>query len=463
MSNSYDFDVLIIGAGPGGYVAAIRAGQLGLKTAVVERDKPGGVCLNWGCIPSKALISQGGIYSRIKDLESMGVKVDLSGFDYGKVYKKSRKAAETLSRGVQFLLKKNSIHYITGNGRIEDPHRVRVDGDKTYSAKFIIIATGARPAEIPGFKTDEEQVLSSTGALSLKKLPESMIILGSGAVGMEFAHIFNTFGVDVTVVEMLPGILPTEDREIASVVERAFKKRKIKIHTGTKALSMSREEGLLSVEVQKGEEKETLKGEMILVAVGRTPNTEDIGLDKAGITAEKGFIPVGDYGRTSVPSIYAIGDVVATPLLAHVASKEGEIAVEHMAGHNPPPRPDPMAIPGAVYCEPQVGSFGLNEETAKDKGIKYGKATFPYRGAGKAVAVEEPDGMVKILFDPDTHEILGGHVVGAEATELIHEILLARSSELLPEDIATMIHAHPTLSEAVMEAARAVEGWAIHI
>jgi dihydrolipoamide dehydrogenase len=461
---AYDYDLVVIGAGPGGYVAAIRASQLGMKAAVIEKDKPGGVCLNIGCIPSKALIHQAEIFHAAGELEGLGVKVDRSGFDYGEVFKKSRKAADMLSKGVSFLLKKNKVEYITGTAEITGPNEVSIDGSKTISGKNILVATGSRPREIPGFPFDEKKVLSSNGALMLEKLPKSIIILGGGFIGVEFAHIMHSFGVEVQVVELLDRLLPIEDEESSAVLTRSFKKRKIGMHTSTKATGMkSTKDGIvLSIEKKDGEKAE-LKAEMLLVVVGRAPNTEGIGLEKVGVKTEKGFIQAGDYYQTSVPSIYAIGDVVATPQLAHVASKEGEIAVEHMAGKEPVPRIDPHTIPSAVYCEPQVASFGYKEYEAKKEGVSYEKASFPYRGAGKSVAIEKPDGHVKILSDPETSEILGAHVVGAEATELIHELLLAKSAELLPADMAEMIHAHPTLSEALMEAARAVEGWAIHV
>ncbi len=468
MAGEYEFDVLVIGSGPGGYVAAIRASQLKLKAAVVERDKVGGVCLNIGCIPSKALIHQAEIFSHIKDLEAMGLKIDRSGFDYSTVFRKSRTAADRLSKGVQFLLKKNNVEVIAGTGRLAGPHEVSVDlaagGKRSVRAKNILIATGSRPREIPGFKFDETRVLSSTGLLMLEKLPRSLLILGAGAIGVEFAYVMNAFGVQVHLVEMLPQVLPLEDSEVAAVLTKELQKRGVTIVTGTKAVSVAPRGGDLEVTLEaKDGKRSAVAAEKVLVGVGRAPNTEDLGLEKVGVKVDRGYVTVGDWYQTSVPGIYAIGDVVPTPLLAHVASKEGEIAVEHMAGHKPAPRVDLNAIPGAVYSEPQLASFGLTEEKAKAAGIKYKKSIFPYRGAGKAVAVEQPEGMVKILTDPSTGEILGAHIVGASATELIHELLLAKTAELLPEDIATMIHAHPTLSEALMEGMRTVEGWVIHV
>ncbi|HUV06786.1 MAG TPA: dihydrolipoyl dehydrogenase [Spirochaetia bacterium] len=464
MGSDERYDLVVLGSGPGGYVAAIRASQLGMKTAVVEADKVGGVCLNVGCIPSKSLIYQAGIYQHVGALKEMGLKIDLSGFDYGSVQKKSRKAAEKLSKGVQFLLKKNNVDLIEGYGRLEGPNEVRLEAGDRLSAAHIILATGSRTAEIPGFSIDEKLVLSSTGALMLQELPKSLLILGAGAIGVEFAYIMNAFGVEVHLVEMMDQILPLEDSEVVDVVARIFKKRGVRILTGTKALSWEKKGKAARVVLEdKSKKKTELDAEKILLAVGRVPNTEDIGLDRVGLETERGFIPVGDYYETAVKSICAIGDVVATPLLAHVASKEGEIAVEHMAGLHPVPRIDPLSIPGAVYTEPQLASFGYTEARAREKKIDFKATTFPYRGAGKSVAIEQPDGMVKILTDSSSGEILGAHVVGSEATELIHELLLARSSELLAEDVAGMIHAHPTLSEAVMEGMRSVLGQAIHV
>jgi len=461
---NYDYDLVVIGAGPGGYVGAIRASQLGMKVAVVEKDKPGGVCLNVGCIPSKALIHQAQIFSESKSLEKMGVKIDRSGFDYSKVFKKSRVTAQKLSKGVQFLLKKNGVEYIPGEAKITGEHEITVNGDKKISCKFLLVATGSRPREIPGFEFDEEKVLSSTGALMQEKLPERVLILGSGAIGVEFSHIMNSFGTEVHLVEMLDRILPLEDSQITEIVHNSFKKRGIKIYASTKAMGYKATETGLEVSVESSTgETSTIEVDKILVAVGRTINTDNLGLEEIGVNLERNFIKVGDYYKTDVDWIFAAGDVIASPLLAHVASKEAEIAVEHMAGHETDAKIDMNAIPGATYSEPQVASFGYTEDRAKKEGIAHSTAAFPYRGAGKAVAIESIEGMVKIVFDPDSHEILGAHIVGTDATEMIHEILLAKKQGIKPQEIATMIHAHPTLSETVMEAMRVVENWAIHI
>ncbi len=460
---SYDYELAVIGAGPGGYVAAIRASQLGLKAVVIERDRVGGVCLNMGCIPSKALIHQAGLFLSIKELKSLGVEVDPGNFSYQKVFAKSRRAADTLSKGVNFLLKKNKIDLIQEEAVLEGVHEIGLSGGKKISAKNILIATGSRPRGIPGFDFDEKLILSSNGALMLEELSARVCILGGGAIGVEFAHIMNAFGVEVHLVEMLERILPLEDEEVVQVLAGSFRKRGIKLYTGTKALSFKKGSGALKVILENKEGQKIVEADLVLVVVGRAPNTDGIGLEKVGIKTDRGFIPVGDYYQTGVAGIFAVGDVIDSAMLAHAASKEGEIAVEYMAGIKTDPRLDPLAIPSGVYCEPQVASFGYTENRAREEGIDFKKSVFPYRGAGKSVAVGKSEGLVKIITDSKTNELLGAHLVGAEATELIHELLLAKTSELLPEDVAAMIHAHPTLSEAVMEAARAAEGWAIHI
>jgi len=370
-------------------------------------------------------------------------------------------------------LKKNKVELIAGVGVIKSPHEIAVAAGRTVTGKNLLVATGSRPRAIPGFDFDEKRVLSSTGALMLEKLPKRICILGGGAIGVEFAHIMNAFGVEVHLVEMLGQLLPLEDAEAVEVLARSFKRRGIKAYVSTKATGWAPAGAsgqTLKVSLEGKDGVKELEVDQILVVVGRAPNTEGIGLEALGIKTEKGFIPVGDYYQTTVAGVYAVGDVIATPMLAHLASKEGEIAAEHMAhrssgqaGHATTARQDPLSVPGGVYCEPQLASFGYTEKRAVEAGLKFQKATFPYRGAGKSVAIGRTEGLVKLLVDKETREILGAHVVGAEATELIHEILLARSAELLPEDIARLIHAHPTLSEAVMEAARAAEGWAIHV
>jgi dihydrolipoamide dehydrogenase len=469
------FDVVILGAGPGGYVAAIRAAQLGLSVAVAEKDTPGGVCLNIGCIPSKSLIRQASLFDEGKAmLAKTGASVDLSGFDYSKVWQASRLAAEKLSKGVQFLLRKNNVELVKGIGRLSDATTVLVDNGggeaEILHGKALILATGSRPRSIPGFQIDEEVVLSSTGLLMSENLPSSIAILGAGAIGMEFAYVMRSFGADVTVVELLDQVLPLEDAESAKVVEKAFVSRGVKIHTSAKAEKAAVVNGKAEMAVVlKDGNPALISAGKVLVSVGRAPNTENIGLDKVGIKMTRGCVETGDYYETSVAGVYAIGDITVQPQLAHVASKAGEIAVEHIAHllkGSPEPaeaRINPYTIPSAVYCEPKVASFGLSEKKAKDLGTRFETARFPYRGIGKAVATELPEGQVKIIFSPDTGAILGASIVGAGATETIHELLLASVADLTLEDVAEMIHAHPTLSEGIMEAAKAGLGRAIHI
>ncbi len=464
MAQNTTYDLIVIGAGPGGYVGAIRAAQLGMKTAVIEKDKPGGVCLNIGCIPSKALIHQANRYAALDEYEAFGISMDRTHFAYKHVFQKSRNAADKLSKGVGFLLRKNNIDLIKGTAAIVAQGKVSVDGKDEYRASNIMIASGSSPRRIPGFEFDGKRILSSNDALMLTELPQSLLILGGGAIGVEFAHIMNAFGVEVTIVEMLERILPLEDAETAAVLRKSFEKRGIRFMTNTNATGVKKHKSGLSVSVEPAEgDARQIQCEKMLVVVGRAPNSANLGIEQFGIEISRGYIQTGDYYQTKAKGVFAVGDVIDTPMLAHVASKEAEIAVEYMAGKNPEKRLDPDLIPSAVYCEPQLASFGPTEERAKRSDLAYKKAVFPYRGAGKAVAIEEAEGMVKILYRPELREIIAAHIVGAEATELVHEILLAKASELLPEDIAKMVHAHPTLSEAVMEGMRAAEGWAIHI
>lgn len=470
MEKEKKYDLAVIGAGPGGYVGAIRASQLGLKTVLLEKDKLGGICLNWGCIPSKALIHQAEIYRSLPAAEAWGIGIDRTGFRYQTVQEKSRQVADQVSGGVDYLMKKNGIDIIRGEARFLDKTHLEVSGGERVEAKRVLISTGSRPAELPAFPFDGKTVLSSNDALALTELPESLIILGGGAIGCEFAHIMNSFGVAVTLVEMTDQLLPGADSDTVQVLQREFKKRKIKVLTGTTAESMDKGEKRISLKTRsaKGKEK-NIEAEKLLVVVGRSPVTEGLDLEKAEIERDEGgFIPTGDYYQTPSAGIYAAGDVIRRPMLAHAASKEAEIAVQHLAaalagGREPGMKriPDEL-IPAAVYTEPQIAGFGLTEKGAEAAGLKARSVTFPYKGAGKSVAMERSEGVAKLVFDPDSGEILGGHVAGAEATELIHELLLAKSAELLPPDIAEMVHAHPTLSETVMELMRAAEGWAVH-
>lgn len=462
MSTTYD--VIVIGAGPGGYVAAIRAAQLGLKAAVIERDQPGGVCLNWGCIPSKNLIHQAEVFHSMKEMEAVGVDIDRSSLDYARVQANSRQVVKTLTSGVSGLLKKNKVELIMGTACITGKGEVTVDGKDKLSGKHILVATGSRPMQVPGFECDEQQVLTSTGILAMTALPASILILGAGAIGCEFAYVMNSFGVKVTLVEALDHILPTEDFETCAVLEKCLVRDGIDVRAKTRALELNQSDKTVSVTLQNSQGETTkVEAEKVLVVFGRVPNTEGLGLQEMGVKLdERGYVTIGDYCQTHAAGIYAIGDITRTPALAHVASKEGEIAVEHVAGHHPDKTVDPNSVPSAIYCEPQVAGFGLREDTAKAEGIAVKKSVFNYPGAGKTIAVGKPDGLVKVLCDPKTDEILGAHIVGHNATELLHELLLAHTSELLPEDIANTIHAHPTISEAIMEAMRGINGKPIH-
>ena len=459
------YDLIIIGAGPGGYVGAIRAAQLGLKTAVIERDQPGGVCLNWGCIPSKNLIHQAEVFHSMHEMEAVGVKVDRTALDYSSVQGNSRNVVETLTGGVAGLLKKNKVEYLQGTAKITGRGEVTIDGKEKLKAKNIMVATGSRPMSVPGFEFDEETVLSSTGVLDMKELPESIVILGAGAIGCEFAYVMNCFGVKVTLVEAMDHILPTEDFEAAAILEKCFKRDGIDVRAVTRAQSLEKGTDNATVTVQDSSGKtEQITADKVLVVFGRVPNTENLGLKEMGVKLdERGYVEISDYCQTAATGIYAIGDITKTPALAHVASKEGEMAVEHMAGHATRlKRVDPDDVSSAIYCEPQVAGFGLREDRAIAEDIKVKKSVFNYPGAGKTIAIGKPDGIVKVLCDPQTNEILGAHIVGYNATELLHELLLARHAELLPEDVESMIHAHPTISEAIMEAMRGVNGKPIH-
>jgi len=463
------YDIVAIGGGPGGYVAAIRAAQLGLSVMVVEKEALGGVCLNWGCIPSKNLIQQAEEFHTLTAMEKLGVKVDRSGLDYSKVQENSRAAAKTLSNGVSGLLRKNGVRVIKGTGRLAGVGKVAVtgaDGAVTkVDAKNVIIATGSRPIEAEGFEFDETRVLSSTGILAMSTLPKSMVILGGGAIGCEFAFIMNAFGVEVSLVEMAEHLLPTEDHECTDLLAKSFVARGINVLTSARAKSLAKGANTVTVVLETPQGGKIIETDRALAVFGRKPNTENIGLETVGVKADsRGFIVVGDYNQTSVKGVFAIGDVTAAPMLAHVASREGEHAVEFIAGH--PPRTKNVNaedVPSTIYCEPQVAGFGLREDEARAKGIAIKKSVFPYRGIGKAVAMGRAEGLVKLIADPQTGAILGGHVVGLNATEIIHEMLLAKSSELLAEDLTQMIHAHPTLSEGVMEAAKGIIGKPIHM
>ncbi len=461
-----DFDVIVLGSGPGGYVTAIRASQLGLKTAVVERESLGGVCLNWGCIPTKALIKSANVFEYLNHAEDYGLKAENVDKDFSAVVKRSRGVADGMSKGVQFLMKKNKIEVIMGEGRVKAGKKIEVkaqDGaTKDYTAKHIIIATGARSRELPSLEQDGKKIIGYRQAMSLKSQPKKLIVVGSGAIGVEFAYFYNAMGTEVTIVEYLPNIVPVEDADVSKQLERSFKKAGIKIMTSSEVTKVDTAgDGCkVSVKTKKGEE--TLECDIVLSAVGVQANIENIGLEEVGIKTEKGKITVDEYYNTNVEGFYAIGDCVPGQALAHVASAEGIICVEKIAGHHPQPL-DYNNIPGCTYCLPEIASVGYTEAQAKDAGYDLKVGKFPFSASGKASAAGHKDGFVKVIFDAKYGEFLGCHMIGANVTEMIAEAVVARKLETTGMDIVKSVHPHPTMSEAVMEAAAAAYDEVIHI
>jgi dihydrolipoamide dehydrogenase len=462
-----NYDVAVIGGGPGGYVAAIRASQLGLKCAVIEKERLGGLCLNWGCIPSKALLRSAEVYRMFQHADEYGLSVEKVGYDPKKIVKRSRAAADRLSKGVEFLMRKNKIEHFTGTGRIAKKGTVEIsksDGTtEVVTTKNIIVATGGFTRSLPGVEIDKKKVISSREALVLEELPKSMIIIGGGPIGVEFAYFYNAFGVKCTIVEMLPQILPFEDSEIVDILQKSFKKSGIEVLIETKVESVKTSAKGVVVKVgdKKGGSQE-LAGDMALMAVGFGGLTTGLGLEELGVQIEKSFIKVNEKYQTNVEGIWAIGDVIGPPLLAHVASAEGICCAENIAGKSPKPV-DYSNFPSCTYCQPQVASIGMTEAKAKEGGreIKVGK--FPFRVLGKSIAVGETEGMVKLIFDAKYGELLGAHIIGSEATDMIAELGIAKTLESTPKEIFHTMHAHPTLTEAVMEAAADAMGEAIHI
>ncbi|MDE6778540.1 MAG: dihydrolipoyl dehydrogenase [Alistipes sp.] len=457
-----NYDVIVIGSGPGGYVAAIRAAQLGMKAAVVERDAVGGVCLNWGCIPTKALLKSAQVYGYCKNAAHYGI--DIAGEvmpDFAKIVARSRTVAETMSRGVQFLLKKNAVDVIAGHGRIAAPGIVDVDGTQ-YEARHIVIATGARPREMPFMPVDGRHVISSREALSLETLPESMIVVGSGAIGSEFAYLYSTLGVKVTVIEYMPQIMPLEDEEVSKTMERAFRKMRATVMTSAtvKAVRVN-EQGRCEVDVEGRKGAETLTADIVLSAVGIKSNIENLGLEEVGVNVERDKITVDDRYRTNVEGIYAIGDVIPTPALAHVASAEAIRCIEHIAGLSPEPI-DYTTVPSCIFTSPEVASVGMTEQQAVKAGIDYRVGRFPFTASGKATAAGDRDGFVKVIFG-EGDRLIGAHLVGANVTEMLAEPTLAKQLGVTAEQIARTIHAHPTMNEGVMEATEAACERAIHL
>ena len=455
------YDIIVVGSGPGGYVAAIRAAQLGKQVALVEKAEPGGVCLNWGCIPTKALLKSAQAYTYCKNAAHYGITLEGEAKpDMGAIVQRSRTVAETMSKGIQFLLKKNKIELIQGFGRLRGEGRVEVEGE-LYEADHIILATGARPRQMPFMPIDGKQVISSKEALTLDRIPESIVVVGSGAIGSEFAFLYASLGSKVTIVEYVDRLMPLEDEEVSKAMERAFRKLRINVMTSTTVKSVcADEEGChITVEGKRGEQQ--LEAEVVLSAVGIAANIENIGLEECGIQCERGKVVVDEFYRTSAPGIYAIGDIIATPALAHVASAEAICCVEKICGLEPSPI-DYSTIPSCIFTSPEVASVGLTEAQAREHGIEIKVGRFPFTASGKATASGDRDGFVKVIFN-EKEELIGAHMVGGSVTEMLGETTLAKSLGATAHQIARTIHAHPTMHEAIMEASEAALECAIHL
>lgn len=456
------YDIIIIGSGPGGYVAAIRASQLGKKVALVEKAELGGVCLNWGCIPTKALLKSAQVYTYCKNAAHYGVEITGEVKpDFEKIVARSRTVAETMSKGVAFLMKKNNIEIIPGFGKIAGKGKVDVDG-VVYEAQNIILATGARPRQMPFMPIDGEHVISSKEALTLTKLPESMIVVGSGAIGSELASLYASLGVKTTIIEYMPQIMPLEDEEVAKAMERSFRKIRATVMTSTTVKNVTvGEDGLCHVEIEGKKGAEELTAEVVLSAVGIKSNIENIGLEENGINVERDKVVVDEHYQTSLEGVYAIGDIVAGPALAHVASAEAIHCVEHICGLNPE-KVDYSTIPSCIFTSPEVASVGMTEKQAVEAGIEYKVGRFPFTASGKATAAGDRDGFAKLIFDNE-EKLIGAHLVGANVTEMLGEPTLAKRLGITAHTIARTIHSHPTMHEGVMEAAEAAMGVAIHV
>jgi len=460
------FDLVVVGSGPGGYVAAIRASQLGLKVGVIERESLGGICLNWGCIPTKALLKSAQVFEYLNHASDYGLKADGVGFDFNAVISRSRGVADGMSKGINFLFKKNKIETVMGTGKVLAPGKVEVtkaDGSKeTVEAKSIILATGARSRELPTMPVDNKKIIGYRKAMSMEQLPKRLVVVGSGAIGVEFAYFYRTMGSEVTVVEFLPRIVPVEDEEISRQMEKSFRKIGVNVLTSAEVTKVdTRGEGCeVTVKTAKGEQ--VIDCDVVLSAVGVTTNLENIGLEELGIKVERGRVVVDDFYQTNVPGIYAIGDIIPGPALAHVASAEGIICVEKIAGHHPEPL-NYQNIPGCTYASPEIASVGYTEAEAKEKGYDVLVGKFPFSASGKASAAGVKDGFVKVIFDKKYGEWLGAHMIGANVTEMIAEVVVARKLETTGHEIIKSVHPHPTMSEAIMEAAAAAYGEVIHL
>jgi dihydrolipoamide dehydrogenase len=464
--SSTKFDLIVLGSGPGGYVAAIRASQLGLKTAIVEAEELGGICLNWGCIPTKALLKSAQVYEYINHASDYGITVKDATADFGSMVKRSRGVADGMSKGVQFLMKKNKIEIISGWGKIQPGKKVEVadkDGKKTvYAADHILIATGARARELPTLKIDNEKVIGYRKAMTLENQPKSMVVVGSGAIGVEFAYFYNAIGTKVTIVEFMDRIVPVEDEEVSKALEKSYKKSGITIMTSSEVTKVDTKGAGCKVSVKTAKGEEVLECDVVLSAAGVVSNLENIGLEEVGILVDKGKIQVNEYYQTNMPGYYAIGDVVPGPALAHVASAEGIICVEKIAGHHPEAL-DYGNIPGCTYCSPEIASVGMTEAKAKAAGHEVRIGKFPFSASGKASASGAKDGFVKLVFDKKYGELLGAHLIGANVTEMIAEIVAIRKLETTGHELIKTVHPHPTMSEAIMEAAAAAYEEVIHL
>ena len=458
-----DYDVVVLGSGPGGYVAAIRAGQLGLKTAVVERDALGGICLNWGCIPSKSLLRNAEVLSLIRHADEYGISLQNLRPDFGKAIDRSRQVVGRLTRGIAMLLRKNGVDHVQGAGVLRDPNTVDVTGTgRQLSTDNVIIATGARQRHIPSLPIDGHLAITSREALEMRDVPRRAVIIGGGATGCEFAYVWRTYGAEVTIVELLPRLVPNEDEEISDQLERAFRRQGVQIETGAQVQGVSVDGDTAKVVISASGESTVIECDRVLVAVGVRGNVEDIGLESVGVRTERDFIEVDDRMSTNVPGVYAIGDVTGRMLLAHVASAQGVTAAEHIAGLDPQPL-DYVQIPRAIYCRPQVASFGLTEAQARDQGYNVKVGRFPMAASGKALAMNESEGMVKLVVDAEIGEILGGHMIGSEVTELLGELGMTKLLEATTAELGWLVHPHPTISETIKEAALAAEGEAVHV
>ncbi|MFN3918169.1 MAG: dihydrolipoyl dehydrogenase [Flavobacteriales bacterium] len=461
-----NFDLIVLGSGPGGYVAAIRASQLGLKTAVIERESLGGICLNWGCIPTKALLKSANVFEYISHAADYGIETSAPKAKFGDIIKRSREVANGMSGGVKFLMKKNKIEVIEGTGKVIPGKKVAVtdkDGKVTeYSANNIIIAAGGRSRELPSLPQDGKKIIGYREAMSLSEQPKKMIVVGSGAIGVEFAYFYNSIGTEVTIVEFMPNVVPIEDEDVSKQLEKSFKKAGINVMTSSSVESVDTSGKGCKVKVKTAKGEETLECDVVLSAVGVVANIENIGLEDVGIVTDKGKIIVNEYYQTNIPGYYAIGDCVPGQALAHVASAEGIICVEKIAGHHPEAL-DYNNIPGCTYCSPEIASVGYTEKAAKDAGYEIKVGKFPFSASGKASAAGHKDGFVKLIFDAKYGELLGAHMIGANVTEMIAEIVAVRKLETTGEELIKTVHPHPTMSEAIMEAAAAAYGEVIHL